>query len=488
MHWDGEADFIVVGTGASGATAGVVLAEGKQDVLLLEEGGWYQTKDFKEDLFSSMAHLLRDFGAQVAYGRSVFPIMQASCVGGTTVINGAIVHRLPYQVYQEWAKDPAIAKELAWDRLERAALIIEGDLGIKANLAPLLPSLPVTETLKRLGWRHQAMARNAPDCHHTGRCLQGCPSGGKLSMERSYIPRAIGAGARLRVRCRVERVLIEERRAVGVMVSERPDPRDGSGRKSLYFRARRGVVLAAGAVHTPLLLLRSGIRNSQIGQHFQCHPGTAVVGLFDRPIVELEGPPMGHEILEFEGIKLASQTLPVELLPARLPACGKELTALLGKSKYLSAWTCTIKSTAEGTVRPSWVGRANIRFNPSQEDMNRLRRATGLLSKFLFELGARAVYPGIWGLPAQLTSPDQLGQIEHASLDPRDHSIVAGHLFGTCRLGGDPQRSVVGADFKVHGVSELSVIDASVFPSNIGVNPQHSIMAMARCAAEGMLA
>lgn len=488
MHWDGEADFIVVGTGASGATAGVVLAEGKQDVLLLEEGGWYQTQDFKEDLFSSMAHLLRDFGAQVAYGRSVFPVMQASCVGGTTVVNGAIIHRLPHQVYQEWAKDPAIAEELTWSRLEDAAVAIEHDLGTKANLAPLFPDLPVTETLRRLGWRHQAMVRNAPDCHHTGRCLQGCPSGGKLSMERSYVPRAIAAGARLRARCRVERVLVKEGRAVGVVASERSDPQRSSKRAIRYFRARRGVVVAAGAVHTPLLLVRSGIRNTHLGRHFQCHPGTAVVGLFDRPVVELEGPPMGHEILEFEGIKLASQTLPIELLPARLPACGKELTALLGRSQHLSAWTCTIKSTAEGTIRPAWGGRAYIRFTPSQEDMRRLRKAARLLSTLLFELGARVVYPGIWGLPPQLTSRDQLDLIDNASLDPRDHSIVAGHLFGTCRLGGDPARSVVGPDFAVHGVHDLSVIDASVFPTNIGVNPQHSIMAMARCAAENMLA
>jgi choline dehydrogenase-like flavoprotein len=488
VRWDSEADFIVVGTGAAGATAGMVLAEARQDILLLEEGGWYQTKDFTEDLFSTMAHLLRDFGAQVAYGRSVFPVMQASCVGGTTVINGAIVHRLPHQVYREWAKDRAIAKGLEWDNLERSALTIERDLGIKANLGPLLSGLPVTNALKRLGWRHQAMVRNAPECQHTGRCLQGCPSGGKLSMERSYIPRALTAGARLRARCRVERILIEQHRAVGVMACERLDPKEDGGSRRLYFRARRGVVLAAGAVHTPLLLLRSGIRNPQIGRHFQCHPGTAVVALFDRPTVELEGPPMGHEILEFEGIKLASQTLPLELLPARLPACGRELTELLGRAKYLSAWTCTIKSTAEGTVKPSWGGRAHIRFTPSPEDMGCLRMATGLLSKFLFELGARTVYPGVWGLPAQLTSPDQLDLIERASLDPRDHSIVAGHLFGTCRLGSDPRRSVVGPDFQVHGIHGLSVIDASMFPSNIGVNPQHSIMALAMCAAEKMLA
>ena len=70
------------------------------------------------------------------------------------------------------------------------------------------------------------------------------------------------------------------------------------------------------------------------------------------------------------------------------------------------------------------------------------------------------------------------------SLDPREWSLIASHLFGTCRMNKDPREGVVGLDFGVHGVDRLWVVDASIFPTTPGVNPQHSIMALAMMAAE----
>lgn len=481
-----EYDFLVVGSGASGATAAVVLAEAGRRVAVIEEGHWYRKPDFAEDLFTAIHQLFRDYGMQMAKGRSVLPVLEGRCVGGSTVMNGAIIHRLDETIYQEWTRRiPGLGEAIPFSLLEESATAIESDLGIKRNWGSILPSLPISRSLKKLGWEHQAMLRNAPGCRGSARCLQGCPTGGKWSMETSYVPRAVRAGAEVLSDTRVERILFDAgHTAVGVQC------RTADG-KRLTLQARRGVLIATGVVQTPLLLARSGLganRLPHLGQHFQTHLGVGIVGLMDRPAVELEGPPQGIEITGFkaEGYKLATQTVPLELLLSRTPFAGQRLVEELKQGARYSSWMASIRSEAEGTIGRSLGGKAKIRLEPTSRDLEKVRGALHRLSQLLFEMGASKVYPGISGpegLPVELTRPEEAEQILRIPLDARNFWLSAGHLFGTARLGTDRSDSVVGTDFRVHTTQRLYVVDGSVFPTNLGVNPQHSIMALARVAA-----
>jgi choline dehydrogenase-like flavoprotein len=129
------------------------------------------------------------------------------------------------------------------------------------------------------------------------------------------------------------------------------------------------------------------------------------------------------------------------------------------------------------------MGGARIRYTPTAGDMARLRAAMKRCAEMHFLAGARAIVSGIHGLPEVLDSPDQLRLYDDAPLDPRCYHLVATHLFSTCRAGRDPRTSVVDPALRVHGVDGLYVMDASVLPSNTGVNPQHSIMAVVMTAA-----
>ncbi len=133
------------------------------------------------------------------------------------------------------------------------------------------------------------------------------------------------------------------------------------------------------------------------------------------------------------------------------------------------------------------LGRVSIRFDPSPRDMERLRDAIWRMARLLFELGAVRVFPGVFGASVELRAPGEADAIRSAPLDPRAYLLGIGHIFGTCRMGSDPAASVVAPDFRVHGTENLYVVDASVFPSNIGVNPQLAIMTLARHAAHGIL-
>ena len=105
----------------------------------------------------------------------------------------------------------------------------------------------------------------------------------------------------------------------------------------------------------------------------------------------------------------------------------------------------------------------------------------------MFLAGAREVVCPVHGLPRRLRA-DQLGLIESGTNDPSAYSLAMSHLFGTARMSSRPEAGVVGPDFCVRGTDNLYVVDSSVFPTNLGVNPQLSIMAMARLAVERLAA
>jgi choline dehydrogenase-like flavoprotein len=481
--WTEETDYLVIGSGAAGATAGLELALAGKNVIVLEEGGWHKKESFTEDIYGAMSTLFRDFGMQIARGKSITLLLDGCAVGGSTIMNGAIVHRLPESVYAEWSRDAGIKKNIPFRTIEKYSESLERELKVDRRIEKQLETFPVSRVLRDRHWSYNAMLRNAPHCRGTDRCLQGCPTGGKWSMEASFLPQMLAAGGKLYDHHRVVNILHERGKATGV--------RCANG-KTLH--ARKAVILAAGALHSPRLLkkLGGGFRNSEIGKHFQCHLSVGITGQLTRPNLEVVGPPQGIEINEFQerGIKFATQPTPPELVLSRSSLVGDELLETLFLRDQFSGWMTSIRSTAEGSVSSSFLGGTSARFDPSAEDLESVRFSLYQLTEFLFDLGATRVFPGISGpksVPTEINSRGEAKKLLSLPLDPRLYVLSAGHLFGTCRMGSDPATSVVSPQFAVHGVKQLYVVDASIFPTNTGVNPQHSIMALARHAANQIM-
>ena len=233
------------------------------------------------------------------------------------------------------------------------------------------------------------------------------------------------------------------------------------------------------------------LRASAVGRHFQCHPGYAIAGLFDRPVEINFGVTQGAEAVHLrrsDRIKLETLGMPPELAAARIPGVGRDLMRRFGAFSHLAIWAVVVRAEAEGEVGRGWGGRDKVRWQPSRIDVERARRGAAMLARLLFQAGAREVWPGLHGLPSSLRSIDDVGLIERVPADPRLFGFIASHLFGAARMGTDPRSSVVGTDFQCHEVAGLYVVDSSVFPTNLGVNPQHSIMAISRLAATQILA
>lgn len=476
---DDEADFVVVGSGAAGSVAAHTLARAGYSVAIVEEGPWVKTRDLSEEVGESFARMMRDFGLQVLKGRAYMPMLQGRCVGGSTLVNSAIAWRTPEDVLDDWKARFGV--DLPKQELDACFDVLEDDLSVRAVADEVLGENNglFIEAAKARGWETHVMRRYDKGCEGSGFCLTGCPKARKQGMSVTYVPWALALGARIYTSCRVKRVDVRGDRAVAVIAEA-----EGGGR--VVVRARRGVLVAASTVQTPGILRRSGVRAAALGRHFQAHPGLALGGQFDRPIDMKFGATQGAQSTHFREshrFKLETISMPPELAAARVPGVGHDLLRRLSKLGHTAVWCAQIRAEAEGTVGTSWDGRDKVDYTMNERDMMAVRKAVSTIATLMFDTGAREVWPGIYGLPSVITSADQIRLIDEAPLDPQNYGFVVSHLFGAARMGPDPRTSVCDTGFQVHGVQGLYVVDSSVFPTNLGVNPQHSIMGLARLAA-----
>lgn len=475
-HTSEEFDYVIVGSGAAGASAARVLADTGARVVVVEEGPAVETSEFGDRAFPAFRSLYRDMGAQVARGRTFIPILQGCCLGGSTVVNSGISWRMPDDVWEPWETDHGLGAALPlaelhrhWDRIERELGVGPTPPAVWGENNRLMDAARVARRLAGGPTR-----RNVVGCRGSARCQLGCSSGSKQSMLVSYLPYARERGTELRTQARVDQVLWNDDRAIGVR---------GRG---FTIRAARAVIIAASAIQTPGLLARSGVRSAHLGRHLQGHPGTPLTGLFDHEVNMWTGATQGYEIDEYRRhgrFKVETVSLPPETFLATLPGIGRHWVAAMTQASRAASWAVALRAYAHGQVREGRFG-TTIYFDLERRDIENLRRGLRVTAELLFVAGAREVITGVRGLPERITTADQARLFDQGPLDPAAYVLSMSHLFGTARMSLRPGDGVVGPDFAVHGRRGLYVIDSSVFPTNLGVNPQLTIMAVAMHAAE----
>lgn len=480
-----EADIVVVGSGPAGAAVARECALAGADVIVIEEGHEAKPADFVASGLLSMARLYRDMGTSVAFGPMVIPFLQGRAVGGTSVVNGAISWKLPRDVYAAWAKeDPRFGEALPFEAISSAEDLVEARLGVKPTDSSVAgpKNLLLAKGAQALGLEHRPIRRNVSGCVGSGRCLQGCAKGAKISVDRTFLADAVGRGARILAGVTAQRVKLEGGRAVAVLGRS-------AGGAEVEVRAREAVVLAASAIQTPMLLRASGLSRGPVGDGLMAHPGVSVTGRFDEAVNNHLGATQGHEVtgLRSEGIKIEALGFDLSILASRVPGVGRPFGERMGELSHYAAWGAALKTEARGTVR-GFGGRAVVRYALTPADVKKARRAARVLSDLFLAAGAREVYPMIPGVPSVIRDMKESAAIEaDGPLDARAYSMSMTHLFGTARMGSDKAKSVVGLDFQHHDAKGLYVADSSVFPANTGVNPQIAIMALAHLCAQGIV-
>lgn len=477
-----ECDVVVIGSGAGGAVMARELADLGHQVIVIEEGGTFTRRDAAGPPAERSLRLMRPAATTVARGAPDVALGVGWGVGGSTLASAGSAFRAPDAALARWEKDGIPGVDPAgmapfFERVERAMRV-----------------QPTPEDLVGAGARAFARGAAAMDvrgalvtrmiegCRGCGVCTAGCPTDAKLSTAHTYLPRAQRNGATIYAHARAERILVEGGRARGVVASL-VDARTREPRATLTVRAKL-VVLAAGALHTPALLLNSALGNGTglVGRGLRVQPFAAVAGVFAEEIRDWVGTQQPYAIddwLESHHVLVEYAAAVPSLVAHRFDGAGVPLKEMIARLGSIGMANVTVADTSEGTV-----GRdGSVRYRLNEPDARRLVRGIANCAEVFLRAGARTVYTGLPGVDP-VSKVDQLRGLDEERVRPAALRLEAHSPMGTARMGPDPARSVVGPWGEVHGVAGLFVADASVVPGPLGVPPQITVMALATRAAD----
>lgn len=469
-----RAEIAIVGSGPGGAVTACTLAEAGRDVVLVEEGPLLALDSAPAFSALEMRQKYRGGGITVALGAPKVNYAEGRVVGGGSEVNSGLYHRTPPDVLERWGREYGFAHDGALDLAPHFAAC-EQDVSVSYLPGAAPPaSRKLHEGAQRLGWSSLEVPR----------WYRYAPGGGgpgvKQAMSKTYVPRATGAGCRLIAGTRVARLS----RDAGAWTLHCEPARPARGAARFTIRAR-SVFVAGGAIQTPALLRRSGIRHN-VGASLRMHPTVKVVARFDDVV---NAPGMGvpvHQVKEFAphlsfGCSISEPphlALAMTDHPELIPAVRDEWPHL--------AVYYAMSDGGAGRVREVPAYRDPlVSFALDDAALELLADGLAKLCRCLLAAGATALYPSIRGCPPVRSEAD-LALLPRTL--PRDRtSLMTIHCFSTCPAGEDRARTATDSLGRVHDASGLYVADGSLLCGAPGVNPQGSIMALARRNAVAFL-
>ena len=243
----------------------------------------------------------------------------------------------------------------------------------------------------------------------------------------------------------------------------------------------KAVVLACGAVQTPLLMQRCGLHkgNAHVGRHFTIHPNIKVAARFDSSVDSMRGTHQAWQCTEFvkEGILLAPGSIPFAFMSLVFPGFGPSLKPQLDRWQYVATGGVLVDDSSEGRIRLGPFGIPSIRYDVTAVDQTKFIKAASKLAELYFAAGATEVYTAFHRNPV-LKSVDDIASLTKTPPRIQDTEYFTAHLMGTCRMDG-LGHGVVDENGECIHLQNLYLADASVLPGTIGVNPQVTIMALA---------
>ena len=482
-----SADVCIIGSGSGGAVAAAVLAEAGKEVVILEEGGHFTSRDFTGREAEMYPMLYRDGGSQFTTDGGI-NVMQGRAVGGSTVINAADCTRIPPEVLEHWKKHHAV-EGINEKSLQDSYRRVEITLGVNQIHASQVNqnNALLLEGAERLGMKGDLFRTNRTGCAGIGTCLIGCPINAKKGAHLNFIPRAQVAGARIYADTRADKIVVRNGRATGVRGSIL-DREKGIATYPIEVTAKR-IIIAAGAIHSPLLLARSDLGGSQVGRNLSLQPQIPVIAIFPERIDPWKGIPQSAYVDAFDhntpeeglgGYRMEGVAGGPVFGSTVFPGFGENhLEIFRNFPKTAIALILVPDRPGDGFVSAQKGGGAKIVYSVRDRWRENARKGIAAAAECYFEAGAERV---CWS--DETVAPfESFGKLESALQDAplktASARLISAHCQGTCRMGEDPKKSVVDSRGTLRGVKGVTICDTSIFPSSASTHTMIPTMVMA---------
>ncbi|SMF52308.1 FAD-dependent oxidoreductase [Pseudobacteriovorax antillogorgiicola] len=489
-------DIVVIGSGAGGATASAALSQHGFRVAIIEDGDLVTAKNFAKSEQEAYG-LYQDRGSRFTQDKTI-GILQGRSVGGSTTVNWTSSFRTPVDTLQFWQDQYAV--EWSKDELIPHFQKHEADLNIHRWEGLPNPNNSVLERgLKNLGLDAQRIPRNVSGCHNLGYCGQGCPVNAKLSMVITRIPEALDHGATLIHNCFVHRLQWYKNRVTELhcQASEGPGKRSG---QVLKIKAKH-FILAAGSIGSPGILLRSHVPDpyDQLGRRTTLHPVLISGALFKESITGWHGAPQSVYSDQFLrpknpkklGYKLEVSPMFPMLMAGILPSLGYEHRAIMTRFERAGNIIALLRDgyhdeAPGGRVVLDDNGRAVLSYPWTDALADGARRALLTMAEIQLAAGADEIIPFHCDGSRTKSFSKATAMIAQLTMKPPFLKVMSAHVMGGCSMG-KPEQGVVDSWGRHHHLHNLNVLDGSIFPSSLGVNPQLSIYGITSLLTEHLV-
>ncbi len=487
-----ETEVLIIGSGAGGGVVAGELAQAGHGVMVIEKGNYYADHEFPRDEMTSMDTMYEKHGALFTEDTSM-SILAGSVLGGGTTVNWTASFRTPEYVLQEWEKVIGFSGATS-EAYQQSLDAVSKRINVSTDESIANPNNHLLDKgCASLGYHSEVVPRNVKGCEACGFCNYGCQFGAKQSTLKTYLEDAYNAGAKIVVRGHVDRVLHDNGEVRGAVVHVR----DADGNTHNVTVKAKVVVVSAGTIHTPAVLLRSGLKNANIGANLRLHPTTVTTGIFPDKVEPWRGAPLTRVVTDFKNLDGNGYGVWLENAPAH-PALNGLANPWTGARQHKKVtqqlpYTANIiiltRDRDSGRVKINKHGQPVIHYRLSDFDAQHLLFGVKEALRIHAAAGALEVASPHNDRPTY--APGKNGSLDHflqavdkRGLRPNDFALFSAHQMATARIGGDPARGAVDPTGQSWEIRNLYVADSAALPNAPGVNPMLTIMGVSHYIAQ----
>ena len=454
-------DAIIIGSGVSGSFMAWKLTDEGLSCLLLEAGSYFHKDSYPTKELDSNSRLYWGGGLELNTEANI-GILRPKVVGGGSIVNQALLDRFDDVALDSWKNFSGI------DYFSRKVLDQYYDIVDQEIASQEIPAAYrnrnaeiFQEGFSRNGYVCAPLIRAQKDCRYEKgndciECLGGCRIDSKQGMPITVLQKAVKNG--LKIVADFEVTNINDQGNEMVVFGTFTD-----GKRGIY--SGKKIILAAGAIGNPRILLQSGFNDPMIGKSFYTHPQHMILARYKDPVNSHKGAFQGFKSndpnFRKSGFKLENVFAPPVAIAMLLPGFGKKHQDIMRKMDHLACIEVAIRDTCPGMVTVDKRGKPVVKKSFNSEDKKRLNNGIKAIYNIFRSTGAEEIIPG--SIPIGL------------------------HLMGGCGMGLDNKKAVVDQQFRMYENQNIFIADSSIFPNAPGINPSMTIMALSVLASESVI-